>query len=213
MRKLITITAGILSFISLQAQLYPGIKAGVNFSTAEAKGYWKNKMRPGINFGGLILFPVSKNFFIQPEILYSLKGYKFTSSGNAFTGTATLNYLNIPVLFGFTESGNSNNALSIYTGPEIGFLLSGKNKKSYIYTGNSEDDLKLFFRKRDIGIVLGAALQFGKEIGIEARYSYGLTDLGGITYFDLPGNPIVKQKEGGNRAFQLGVFYLLRKKN
>jgi hypothetical protein len=205
MKRFVITSAGIFFFLYAQTQIFPGIKAGVNFATAETKG-WKNEMRPGINFGGLAFFSVSKNFFVQPEILYSLKGYKFSSSGSGdiYSGTATLNYLNIPILFGFTTSGNFSNALSIYAGPEIGFLLSGKSKR-----GNTEDDLKHIFNKTDIGIVFGAALHFSDQIGMEARYIYGLTDLGVITYIDNLGNIIMQQKEGGNRVIQLGLFYLL----
>jgi hypothetical protein len=211
MRKFIITSTGIFCFLYAQSQVFPGIKAGVNLATAESTSGWKNEFRPGINFGGLVLFCVSKEFFIQPEILYSLKGYKF-SSGGVYTGTATLNYFNIPVLFGLTLSKNTNYKLSIYTGPEIGFLLSGKSKKTDIYRGSSEDDLKDLFKKTDIEIVAGAAFQFNDQIGMEARYCYGFTDLGGITYYDNLGNPIVTQREGGNRVFQLGLFYLLRKK-
>lgn len=212
MRKLIIISAGLLCFLSIQAQVNPGMKAGVNFATAKALGPWKNEMSPGINAGGLVYFPFSNKFFLQTEILYSLKGYKFTSSGNIYTGTATLNYLNIPVLFGVLISGNLDKTLSVYAGPEIGFLLSGKSKKSDFYRGNSEDNLKDIFNKTDIGIVFGSAFYFSSQIGMEARYSYGFTDLGGIQYFDSLGNPVGKQNEGGNRVLQVGLVFLLKKK-
>ena len=49
-------------------------------------------------------------------------------------------------------------------------------------------------------------------LGVELRYSYGFEDLVDVTYTDLLGNEISKDRIGSNRVFQLGVFYKFSKK-
>jgi hypothetical protein len=51
-----------------------GVKAGLNFATfgGEDAGDWGT--RTGFSFGGFLAYPVADIFFIQPELLYTMKG-------------------------------------------------------------------------------------------------------------------------------------------
>ena len=67
------------------AQTKVGIKAGVNFSNVMMKDEDGNKANtqsmPGIRLGLTADIPVVGDFYIQPAILYSGKGFKQESGG------------------------------------------------------------------------------------------------------------------------------------
>ena len=81
----------------LRDNLQFGLKAGTNFSNVyDSKNQEFNAdFKIGFNAGAFLLIPIGKLIGIQPEILFSQKGYKasgsFLSLGYEFTHTA--NYI------------------------------------------------------------------------------------------------------------------------
>jgi hypothetical protein len=180
------------------AQVRIGLKAGANATTAaDVDG---SKMRWGINAGPVLQINVAKMFFVQPELLYSLKGYQSPTSAPNFSDPSTinLNYINLPVLFGLKAGQN----LSIKLGPEIGRLLSARSND-----GNR--DLSRYYDDFDFGADLALAFSI-KKLAVDVRYNYGLKDLQHDMQYDRNGAPIGIGDFAANRALQLSLCYFLK---
>src|SRR5438128_10128455 len=94
-----------------------GVKGGLNISKAKnltASQQERYSFHAGVNFQQAI----SKKVFFQTELLYSSKGHSFTSDFASNNGANRLNYLSIPVLFGYRV----HDRLSILFGPELNYL-------------------------------------------------------------------------------------------
>jgi hypothetical protein len=185
------------------AQIKTGGKVGGNLAGVKNIGDENNSSRVGFNAGAVAQIGISKKFVIQPELLFSLKGYKFPPTNFNSSGTLSLNYVVIPLLAGFQPSEN----VTILFGPELGFLTSVNSR----FDGANHDVSKNF-RKTDIGINLGTALHIKEGVGIEARYSYGFNELADVIYTDNLGNEIGRGRTGANRVFQIGLYYLFKVK-
>jgi hypothetical protein len=104
-------------------------------------------------------------------------------------------YLNIPVLFKYGHSSGFFGE----TGPQLGFLLSANVK-----SGGTSTDVKSSYQSKDFSWAFGLGYFLNPvNIGIDARYNLGLTNLnkGGTG-----ATGTVK-----NSVFQVGVFYLFGK--
>ena len=129
MKKIVTAALTLsICFAKAYSQTQWGIKAGLNLAQIENAEYFEpNKSRLGLNGGLLARFNLNDKFFIQPEALYSGKGFKFTgrrlnSAGDLYpiSCVASLHYMSVPVLAGF----KANNKFSFLIGPEPSFLLN-----------------------------------------------------------------------------------------
>lgn len=128
------------------------------------------KMLMGFAFGGFLTFNLSPTIALQPEVLYSMKGFKVTVEG--VDVDMTLNYLEIPVLLK-ARFGNSTTRPSLFAGPALGILLSSKAEASGFSVDT--DDL---WKTTDFGIVFGGGVDFPAGQGtmmFDARYTLGLT--------------------------------------
>lgn len=182
------------------AQVNFGIKGGMNLATVRYINADNSKARLGFNIGALAEIPVQENLFVRPELLYSSKGFGYSATQNSMEGSLRLNYINVPVLFGYRPSGNT----AIMAGPEIGFLQKAVSRSQGITT-----DMTSFYRHFDAGFDLGFAYEFNKLIGMEARYNYGFKDLVNVLITDSNGNVTGQGKTGANSVLQLGIYYSL----
>ncbi|HEX6193995.1 MAG TPA: porin family protein [Chitinophagaceae bacterium] len=183
MKKLVLIfSATIFLTLSNHAQqVHFGLKAGVNFAKLSQEPEADYEMKTGVHVGGLAHIHISDQFAVQPELMYSTQGTKFENL------VAKRDYLNIPVLaqFMFGEG------FRLQTGPQVGFLISAKNKN-----GDTETEVNDYLETVDFAWVIGTSYLFPGGIGIDARYNHGLSDV----YEDNT----IKQN---NRVFQVGLFY------
>jgi opacity protein-like surface antigen len=198
-------TTFLMTFSLFQSfgQISFGVKAGLNLSNVKNVGSTDDKARLGLNGGLLTEIKISKKFIVRPEVLYSIKGHKFPATAFNSGGILSLNYISIPLFFGFRPTDK----FTILLGPEFSFLTNANSK----FDGSNHDVSKNY-RKFDFAIDLGATYTIIKSLGVELRYSYGFEDLVDVTYTDQNGNDIGKGRIGSNRVFQLGVFYKFSKK-
>jgi len=163
-----------------------GIKGGLNVANVFGD-VTENDFRTSIHVGLLAEIIVSDKFSIQPELLYSGQGYLDTDP----TGSSKnkLDYVNLPVMCKFYLYKNS---LALEAGPQIGFLVSGKNSKGGFTIPNTN--------KVDFG--LGAGLNYELKNGVffQGRYNLGLTNINNASF---PNNDRV-----ANSVIQLSVGYL-----
>lgn len=183
------------------AQVSLGPKAGINLANVKGIGSENNQARVGFYAGVWTRIPLEANLGIQPELLYSVKGYKSPASQYATEATVSFNYINLPLLLTYTASKN----LTVLLGPELGFLTSANSKYD-----SRQSDLYQIFRHFDLGADVGTAYTIKEGFGIDIRYNYGFNDLANVVYTDANGTIISHGKAGANRVFQAGIYYTLK---
>jgi len=181
MKKVIICAVAVMSSFVLFAQAPKyGLKAGLNMATVTGKG---GDLKPGFNGGVLAHIHITPAFSLQPEVMYSNQGTKYSSSDKLL-----LNYINVPLLLQY----NFDNGFRLQGGPQVGFLIEAKDK-----VNNVEYDVKNSYKTVDFSIPLGFSYLGYSGFGVDARYNIGVTK-------------IVKNNSGAyrNGVLQLGVFYL-----
>lgn len=189
MKKLIlAIAAGVFVTGTVAAQNVKfGIRGGLNLSKVSSFSYRTNsgtseqtvatEYKPGFHAGVYADIGINNLISIQPEIIYSQKGYKndYTLLGVRRTTTVSYNYLDIP----FMAKIKTGTGFNFLAGPAVSFLMDRKVRDSgdggSFESGDGvidEDN----FRKADIGGIVGAEYDFGK-FNLGARYNFGLQQL------------------------------------
>ena len=192
MKKNIYLMLVFLTFVSLAQKsrkdegIIMGIKGGLNVSNFMGD-IDDQSIRTSVHLGLVSEIVVSDKFSLQPELLYSGQG----SSDGSVQGFSRykLSYLTLPIMgkFAVTEG------LSFQAGPQIGFLLSAKNK-----TDTSNDKIK-DIKTLDFGICAGLEYDFSSRYFIQGRYNLGLSDTG------ISGD---SNKRVANSVFQISIGYL-----
>lgn len=172
-----------------QVQVSFGAKAGANFSTLVGTDAGTASALVGPHFGGIAQFSWPGeggiiSYAIQPELFYSIQGAK---SGNDKTALSYLNFATVVQRF----IGHSG--FYIETGPQIGFLVSGKDK-----TGGVTTDIKSQLKPIDVSLIVGLGYMFKNGLGINTRYAMGITS-------------IDKDYDIHNTTIGVGLFYVLPK--
>ncbi|GAB3537035.1 porin family protein [Pontibacter brevis] len=187
------------SFTAAQAQATFGVRGGANLSQLSGELRNEDMFDNKVSFhGGFTLnFPLVEDFVsLQPELLYSRKGFK--NSGVEYRslplleerrreGSVNYNYLDLPVLAHI-------NAGPIYFefGPQLSYLLS-VNNRTEIYDGNGNlissseaDQSKEGLADLEIGYAAGLGFAASNGISLGLRYNGAFTDFvkDSETYFD-----------------------------
>ena len=104
-------------------ELKIGVKIGVNLSNVyDMQGEdFVADSKLGFVAGGFIAIPISKFLGIQPELLFSQKGFKATGRilGSPYEFTRTTNYIDVPDFFTLKPI----ESLTIMAGPQYSFLI------------------------------------------------------------------------------------------
>ena len=200
--KLFLASILILTNLAGFSQVKFGIKAGLQvsdgvFHTLDNNTSLSLKYHVGI----LSEIYLGKKFFIRPELLYSVKGWKFNGSATSSETSVNLHYLNVPILFGFRPVPK----LSLLAGIEAGYLLNVSMHSKGLSSHSN------FYKTFDLGLAIGADYKISSHIGAEIRYVHGFNKLykGYIT--DPSGNLVGMVKDGSNRVLQASVFYIFGK--
>lgn len=106
-----------------RAKLSLGIKGGVNLSNvydSEGEDFVADS-KVGFAVGGFLSLPLGSYFGIQPEVLFSQKGFKSSGSflGSSYEMTRTTNFIDVPIMVSFKPIEN----ISILFGPQFSYLL------------------------------------------------------------------------------------------
>ena len=190
-KKLVLLLLVSCSLLTANAQIQFGVKGGVNFSNVSVSGDNSGSSygtQTGIHVGALVSIPAFSSFTVQPEIVYSTQGSKITNSGQS--GNYDFGYINVPVLLKY------NTSVGFYaeTGPQLSFLMSAKASG-----GGTSVDIKSETSSTDFGWAFGIGYLLPVNLGIDARYNLGLSNLAK----DSGGSGSIK-----NGVIQIGVFYL-----
>jgi hypothetical protein len=139
-------------------QLTFGVKAGVNISNVwDEKGQdFVADSKLGAAGGVFVSVPIGKYMGIQPEVLFSQKGFKGSGKllGTSYSFTRTTSYLDVPILFQFKPI----QYFTFLIGPQFSYLF--KEKNVYTFGSNSTEQEQEFanedLRNNILGFVIGA---------------------------------------------------------
>ena len=147
-----------------------GLKGGVVFSqlpeymdTLRDFGADDVQGRTGVVFGAHVAFPITSNFAVQPEALYTQRGIKaFLPSQGDFQLQA--DYLDVPVLLRFGPV--SGGGFQLLAGPSFNF--NTRAKLVFRDFDDDEEDIADDVEDLDVGIVLGAGY-YGANFLVEGN--------------------------------------------
>ena len=162
--------------IDTRDMLFFGLKIGANYSNVyDTKGdAFQASPKFGLATGGFVSIPIGRYFGIQPELLFSQKGFKATS--NTYDLTRTTSYLDVPIFFAFKPF----QMLTLLAGPQYSYLMK---QQDVFATGTTsiaqEQDFRNDnIRKNTLCFVTGADLNF-QHIVLGARAGWDVQNNNG----------------------------------
>ncbi len=172
MKHVLTFAFAALFVAGVQAQSL-SVKGGANFSNIIKTGDddFKTDFKPGF-FAGLGLdIPIISALSFAPEILYSQKGYKTTSTdllGAETKYSVTSNFVDIPIL-----AKVSTSSFNLHFGPQLSFLTSTtesfeKGSQEYRNTIKEENNN---LKKSILGGVAGIGFNLAPKVSLNGRYA------------------------------------------
>jgi hypothetical protein len=166
-----------------------GVKGGVNISNLSNSSGYDMGSKVGFHGGLLAHIHLVPALALQPEVVYSSQGAKYTTSDGS-EHTLSLNYVNIPLQLQYMF----DNGFRIQTGPQVGFLAQVKDKVKETETGffTSQD-----FKTVDFAWSAGLGYLSYSGLGVDGRYNFGISNANNA------GSNVLK-----NNVFQLGLFYM-----
>lgn len=189
-----------------------GVKAGLNIASLTFdENELESSQKTGFTAGIMAEIPLAKNFSVQPEVLYSQQGMKFSYSdidvaNSSYKSTITLNYLNIPVMLKYYVL----KGLSVQAGPQIGILLKSNNKYQDDFLGydNHENyNLSDYTNAFDTSVNLGLGYQFKDKFYVDLRYNISYSDV--FKEANSNGNYVINS-DMRNKVFQITIGYFFK---
>ncbi len=224
-----TITTAFFAFLAINIfaqDISIGVKGGVNFANIGTFDLIENaeflpefRTLETANFGLVSEIEVHPNFAIQPELVYTTKGFKMVEGTNinlfsvpvpiGVTAISKFNYLELPLL-AKAKFGTGKVQTYLVAGPTFGYALNGKIETR----ANVIVELDLYetpinldnlgYERWEIGGMVGAGLAFdtgGGQLFVDGRYSHGFTQV-----YDIP---VVRDKVQ-NKGFGINAGYMIR---
>jgi hypothetical protein len=162
------------------AQVNFGVRNGVAATTFALKGNLPDNNNVTFSYfaGAFADLPLTKSFYIQPEINYVRKGRSQETSelNTAIETDYMVHYLQVPVLLQYRDNQMQNDRGYIFyvnAGPYTAFALNDQARPTL---ANMPGESK----KTDWGATLGIGLQtpiIGKDIRFDLRYDMGLSEI------------------------------------
>jgi len=179
----IAITALICTVVAQddsRGKLHIGAKAGINYSNIyDAETEEMNAdAKVGYVFGGFVHIPLGTLFGLQPEVLFSQRGFQGegTFLGNNYELTRTTNYIDVPLLLAVKPT----EIISILAGPQFSYLLSQKDVFSNsTLTFEQEDEFKNENIRKNTMCFIGGAdfnlapVVLGMRVGWDLKENLG----------------------------------------
>jgi Outer membrane protein beta-barrel domain len=199
--KILTITTSMLAGSVLFAQdatttttvdddrdnLRIGIKGGVNYSNLyDTKGQdFAATSLWGFVGGGYLSIPIGTYLGVQPEVLFSQKGYsgQGTEIDGGYSYTDRMDFLDVPIMLQFKPIPN----LYILGGPEYSYLMS----RTYTFTQNvtsqttQQDFNNDNIRHNIFGLIFGLDINFD-HFTVGGRIAWDEQDNNGDGTSSLP---------------------------
>lgn len=158
-----------------------GLRAGVNFQTINGKDdagdKLENDLLTGFHAGVNAEIPVGTGLYVQPGVLYTLKGAK----NNDADGKVKISYLDVPVNLIYKPILGAGNMVLGF-GPYVGFGIGGK-----VESQGTEQDIEFNneytsstapqIRRMDAGANFLAGYEFANKVSFQLNAQLGLVDI------------------------------------
>ncbi|TVR79495.1 MAG: PorT family protein [Saprospirales bacterium] len=159
-----------------RAQFQFGLKAGTNYANVydERGEEFRADGKFGFVGGVFMTIPIGKGFGIQPEILFSQKGFKAEGSflGSNYGLTRTTNFIDVPLYVAIKPIS----AVTIMAGPQFSYLL--RQKDQFRSAGGTFEYIEEFendnIRKNILGLAGGIDVNVNHLV-IGARAGWDLS--------------------------------------
>jgi len=200
-----------LSISFAQAQAKFGVKVGANYSnlSGDLTDEDANQSKVGLLGGIIANFPLSSDNFvsIQPELLYSQKGYQYqdeevniAGAMYNYKGKFNFNYLDLPVLLKINAG-----PIFFEAGPQASYLLGIRDNRERELNGIDDKSWakveKDNLSELEIGYVAGLGFQAPMGVGIGLRYNGSINALAKDNSDELT--------NARHSVFQLQLSYML----
>ena len=192
MKKLLIIICffAINTGVYLNAQtgtIHIGAKAGLNRSNVYDKSgdEFVADAKYGFAFGGFVSIPLGDILGVQPEVLYSEKGFKATGRllGSSYSFTRTSTFIDVPLYLQL----KAGPMLSILIGPQFSFLTSTKDVyQDGSITIDQQQDISNDNIKKNILGVSGGIDVYISQFVISGRVAWDLQKNNGDGTSDKP---------------------------
>lgn len=157
-----------------------GLKVGSNYSNVyDSQGdKFAAEGKYGLAAGLFLSLPIGKIVGIQPEVIYSEKGFKATGAflGSNYSATRTTTYIDVPLLLAIKPVS----FITILAGPQYSFLV--KQNNNFTSTLATVDQQKIFdndnIRKNILGLTGGVDVNISSFV-ISARAGYDVQNNNG----------------------------------
>ena len=157
-----------------------GLKVGANLANVyDTKGQdFQADAKFGLAAGAFVSIPIGTIIGIQPEVLFSQKGFKATGSviGNRYEFTRTSNYIDVPLFVTFKPS----EFVSLMAGPQYSFLTKQKDvfTNSFITTEQESNFNNDNIRKNTLCFVMGLDVNL-QHVVLSARAGWDIQNNNG----------------------------------
>ena len=143
-------------------KIFFGIKIGTNYSNvydSEGEDFVADA-KFGLAGGAFVSIPLGKFIGIQPEVMFSQKGFKSSGTflGTAYKTTRTTDYLDVPILFAIKPLP----IVTVLFGPQYSYLMKQKDE----FTGGSlsstqeEEFTNDNIRKNTFSFIIGGDINY-----------------------------------------------------
>lgn len=156
-----------------RGKLFFGLKVGTNYSNvydSESEDFVADS-KFGLAAGAFVSIPLGKFIGVQPEILFSQKGFKSSGTflGTEYKATRTTNFIDVPLLFAVKPV----EFITILFGPQYSYLMKQKDEfTSGSFSSSEEEEFTNDnIRKNTFSLIGGADLNFNNfVVGIRSGW-------------------------------------------
>ena len=200
--------AGILLFCLMMCLMSFGqtrihMKGGLTLAALKDDFDPQKQARVGFYAGLSGTVPINSTIFFQPEIIYSLRGYRFPATSANSSGVVAQNYISVPLLLGYSATTK----WKFLIGPEPGYLVWANSR----FDGDNHNVTNNINYRFNVDATGGINYVITKGFEIETRFCFGVTPQYKAQTTDNLGNPTGYLKTGFHRVLEVGVKYELSK--
>lgn len=157
-----------------------GLKAGLNYSNVydERSDDFRADSKFGFAGGLVLILPITKFLGVQPELLFSQKGFKGegTLLGNTYNLNRTTTYIDVPLQIALKPT----KSVSIVAGPQYSYLIKQKDVFTSTLVSNTQEQVFKTdnIRKNIFGFIGGLdikmeAFLLGTRVGWDIQNNNG----------------------------------------
>jgi hypothetical protein len=165
-----------------------GILGGCSLQTFIGKDYWgdrlDNKFTPGFHGGGNVILNIGTDLYLQPGLLFSVKGATQNIIAGNITKTISLSYLEIPLNLLFRPPLGDGHILLGF-GPYAAYGITGNEKTrtgslttelsvKYLADAAGKPTNYVYYRGPDAGANIFVGYEFFSQIFCQLNAQMGL---------------------------------------